>query len=149
MLESLYGFNPVSGSTMKAMSICAIVAHQRRPRRGRWLVLHRLQRVEEVAHQEILERRLVLAPRRQRNGSPETVRAPREIFLFVFTDDRDHLAHDRDADIGVVAQTHVDLLRRTAADILVPTEERELGIVIADVRDLEHAAAVLGLAVVG
>src|SRR5688500_12964281 len=100
------------------------------------------RQLEEFPQHELLEVLVVGRTRRQRDVASEPVAAPSEILLLVVADDGDHLADDREPDVRMLAATHVDALRRTPLDVLVPPEERELGRVDAKVRDLEHAAAV-------
>ena len=79
-------------------------------------------------------------------GRADIVTAPaREVARNVIADDRDHLAHDGDADVGLVALAHDDLLLRVAIDRLVEAEEPEVGVVVLEARDLEHASCALGV----
>jgi hypothetical protein len=48
-------------------------------------------------------------------------------------------------DVAVVPLSHFDFLRRPAADVLVPAEEKELGVVVTDTAYLEHPATALGV----
>ena len=100
-----------------------------------------LRHAEEVAQEESFQLGVVGEARGQLDLA-QRLRAPQELLLLVLADDRDHPADHRGADVGVAVAPDLVLLRQPAPGILVPAEEQELGVVVAQARDLEHAAAV-------
>src|SRR5207248_8728728 len=97
---------------------------------------------EYIAHDEVLEPRVVARSRRQRHLTPHSLRYPLEVAGDIFANDADHLAHNGDADVGVVALADVDQLLCVAANVLVEAEEIKLGFVVTQFLDLENPARV-------
>src|SRR5262249_27346480 len=91
---------------------------------------------------EILEARVVSCPGGEHEIAPEPPRFPEKVFLLVLSNDSDHPAHHRKADVAVFAFPDLDPLDGVAANILVPAVEQKLRVGIAQALDLEYAAPV-------